>query len=241
MSWTIETQVTENEDMKKLESAISAAEAAKILMFCSASDQGGNSMDGCYPGDWDKCIKIGGATSTGEILPWVQEKKINLLLPGKKIPFTNTGGSTFTESGSSVATAAASGLAALLIFCDRLLGEDTESYFRGRLNMMAAFKKLAMNERRFPHVEYFFEEKFKSLLLADLPEKDSLKRSISIEEEVWNEKSKVALHELLKLIKVRRLWARAHECRTDSLNRRRTLTDLAIFLNKRMSLIASST
>lgn len=203
MSWTIETQTLENEDMKKLEAAIGAAEAAKTLMFCSASDQGGNSMDGCYPGDWDKCIKIGGATSTGEVLPWVHEKKINFLLPGKKIPFSNPDGSTFTESGSSVATAAASGLAGLLLFCDRLLGQDTDGYFRSRLNMMAAFKKLAMNERRFPHVEYFFEDKFKSLLLADVPEKDRSKRSISIEEQMWNEKSQNALQELLKLIKVR--------------------------------------
>jgi hypothetical protein len=231
MSWTIETQITETEDMKKLESAISAAEAAKILMFCSASDQGGNSMDGCYPGDWDKCIKIGGATSTGEILPWVQEKKINFLLPGKKIPFTNPDGSTFTESGSSVATASASGLAGLLIFCDRLLEQDTGSYFQTRLNMMAAFKKLSMNERRFPHVEYFFEEKFKSLLLADVPETERSKRSISIEEEVWNEKSRYALQELLKLIKVRILAGRctlATEGRANSPNRRKTPTNLKL-------------
>jgi len=202
MSWTIETQTPETEDMKKLESAVVAAETAKILMFCSASDQGGNSMDGCYPGDWDKCIKIGGATTTGERLPWVPEK-INFLLPGKKIPFTNPDGTTFTESGSSVATAAASGLAGLLIFCDRLLGQDADGYFRSRPNMMAAFKKLSMNERKFPHVDFFFEQRFKMLLLSDLPEKDRSKRmsSISIQEEDWNDRSMTALSELVKLIK----------------------------------------
>ncbi|KIW63767.1 hypothetical protein PV04_08745 [Phialophora macrospora] len=201
MSWTIETQITETEDMQNFRSAIFEAEAKKILMFCSASDQGGNSTDGCYPGQWGNCIKIGGATSTGEILTWVKEDKIDFLLPGKKIPFTNPDGSKFTESGSSVATASASGLAGLLIFCDRLLEQDSDSYFRNRLNMTAAFKKLSMNERKFPHVEYFFEEKFKSLLLADVPEKERPNRSIAIEEEVWNEKSRYALQELIKLIK----------------------------------------
>ena len=150
MSWTIETQTPENEDMKKLESAISAAEAAKTLMFCSASDQGGNSMDGCFPGDWDKCIKIGGATSTGEILPWVQEKKINFLLPGKKIPFTNPDGSTFTESGSSVATAAASGLAGLLIFCDRLLGPGHRQLLPSSTEHDGGFQKIVHERAKIP-------------------------------------------------------------------------------------------
>lgn len=205
MSWTIETQTPESDDMKKLKAAISAAENAEILMFCSASDQGSNSKDGCYPGDWDKCIKIGGATSTGERLTWVHEQKINFLLPGKNIPFINSDGTTLSyESGSSVATAAASGLAGLLLYCSRLLGED-DGYFRARDNMIPAFKTMSLAaDRQFPRVEHFFEQKFKSFLLGDEPEPEKSKRlsSVIIPEQEWNDRSKNALSELIKLIKV---------------------------------------
>ncbi|RMZ90705.1 hypothetical protein DV736_g2071, partial [Chaetothyriales sp. CBS 134916] len=168
----------ERENMKMLERAISVAETKEILMFCSASDQGGYSVKGCYPGDQEKCIKIGGATSTGEKLPWVHEKSYNFLLPRKKIPFTNADGSMFTESGSSVATAAPSGLAGLLIICSRVLDQGSDRFFRNRRNMMAAFTTLSMNNEKFPKVNHIFNQMFKKLLLADVPEHGRSKRFI---------------------------------------------------------------
>ncbi|KAF1957933.1 hypothetical protein CC80DRAFT_356716, partial [Byssothecium circinans] len=49
-----------------LKAAVQNAKKANILMFCSASDQGNSSKDSCYPGSTNECIRIGGATSTGE-------------------------------------------------------------------------------------------------------------------------------------------------------------------------------
>lgn len=122
MSWTIEAPVQGSDDMTALRNAVDAARAKNILMFCSTSDQGSSTRDDCYPGDFDGCIKIGGATDTGDPLAWVNTEKVQFLLPGDHVPFSNNEGKVVSyESGSSVATAAASGLAGLLLFCGRLV------------------------------------------------------------------------------------------------------------------------
>ncbi|RYP72074.1 hypothetical protein DL771_004405 [Monosporascus sp. 5C6A] len=204
MSWSIEAQTQESEDLKKLQAAISVAENAEILMFCSASDRGSHSEDRCYPGDLEKCITIGGASSTGESLSWVHLDNIDFLFPGEKIPFMNNDGTLSYESGNSVATAAASGLAGLLLFCSRLLDEEDEAYFKVRDNMKRAFKTMSIGtDRQFPRVDHFFEHHFKSLLLADEPEqtKSGNLSSVVILKEEWNDRSGNALSALIKLIK----------------------------------------
>jgi hypothetical protein len=204
MSWTIETQTPDSDDMKDLLEAITKAEKDNILMFCSTSDQGSNSKDDCYPGDWDKCIKIGGATITGERLTWVNEKKVNNLFPGKNIPFMNSDGKSVSyESGSSVATAAASGLAGVLLYCSRLLPEDDVN-LRTRNNMKDAFKTMSTgSDQMYPRVQEFFEVDFKRLLLSTKPEKLRKPSSVEIPQVEWDDVSKEALSRLMATIKVR--------------------------------------
>lgn len=182
MSWTIETPVAGNEDMESFEKAVAAARARNILMFCSTSDQGSSTKDICYPGDFDGCIKIGGATDTGEPLAWVGADKVDFLLPGKNVPFVNNEGKTVSyESGSSVATAAASGLAGLLLFCGRVLEQRGDPSFyshrltlsspggkpgleklRDQKQMRETLKKMCIGggKGKFPDVQELFERRF---------------------------------------------------------------------------------
>lgn len=182
MSWTIETPVEGNEDMTLFRNAVDQAAAKKILMFCSTSDQGSSTKDKCYPGAFGSCIKIGGATDTGEALSWVNAEKVDFLLPGKDLPFANNEGKIITrESGSSIATAAASGLAGLLIFCNWLV--DTENqHFQDPKNMEGAFRALAGGStNKFPHVQVQFLDRFKREL-AKLQERQEREREGESEE-----------------------------------------------------------
>lgn len=206
MSWTIETPVTGNEDMELLKKAVQEAAAKEILMFCSTSDQGNSTKDTCYPGDFEGCIKIGGATETGEALSWVNADKVEFLLPGKDLPFPNNEGKIIShESGSSVATAAASGLAGLLIFCGRLVDENRS--FQDKMNMREAFRQLA-SQKQFPHVQDFFDNRFKRELVRlndDDQEDKHMKQSseqklsaYSIGTMDWDDKCKQALKAVME-------------------------------------------
>ncbi|KAK1245963.1 hypothetical protein MKX07_005032 [Trichoderma sp. CBMAI-0711] len=143
MSWTIEKPISENKDMDPLEKAVKKANENNILMFCATSDQGSQTSDYCYPGDFDGCIRIGSATETGDPMAWVNINRVDYLFPGVNIPFPDNRGKTFTqESGSSVATAAATGLASLLIYAGRLAREDDYDHLKVSRNMKQAFTNL---------------------------------------------------------------------------------------------------
>jgi hypothetical protein len=151
MSWTIQTTAPENPDMKNLHDAINRAHTAHILMFCSASDQGGHTPERSFPGDWNQCLRIGGATFAGDKLTWVDDK-VDFWFPGRNGPFPSNDGKTVAyESSSSVATAAASGLAAVLIYTTQLMyGNDDES-FQDRNAPQNAFGNMASgSDNKFP-------------------------------------------------------------------------------------------
>ncbi|KAH8802523.1 putative subtilisin [Xylogone sp. PMI_703] len=199
MSWTIQTAVQENEDMKKFEAAINRAYTAKVLMFCSASDQGANSKEPCYPGHWQQCIRIGGATFTGEKLTWVDDN-VDFWFPGRNVPFhSKDGRSVVYESGSSIATAAASGLAGVLIYSARLLkgktlkGED--NLFHDRDRMAKAFANMAKGkDGKFPRTEDTLDKLFKTKirLATNKPTKN-----INFETLSWTKETMKALEDLL--------------------------------------------
>lgn len=111
------------------------AVADRVLMFCSAPDKGKFSgLD--YPsGPWrdhGRFFRIGAAASDGTVFGWTPEDGITYVLPGvdvireqaatrsfdahstQKIPNRMI---EFRETGSSVATALAAGLAAMIIYC----------------------------------------------------------------------------------------------------------------------------
>ncbi|OBT68012.1 hypothetical protein VE03_01564 [Pseudogymnoascus sp. 23342-1-I1] len=206
MSWTIQTAVRENEDMKKLKAAIDRANTANILMFCSASDQGANTTEDCFPGDWNQCIRIGGATFTGEKLTWVDDK-VNFWFPGRNVPFISKDGkSVVYESGSSVATAAASGLAGVLLYSARLLYskklkdsetlKDKDNPFQDRTAMMNALTVMAKGvDAKFPRTDDILNKMFKKKI-----QQITKKITKNINTLEWSEASQGALEALLNYI-----------------------------------------
>ncbi|KAK3690256.1 peptidase S8/S53 domain-containing protein [Podospora appendiculata] len=97
MSWTIlppEDAAVE----QMLDQAVKAADQANILMFCSASDKGVKKSD-TYPAKGtNRIFTIGAAKASGIKEQWVPQ-------------------GVTTVTGSSVATALAAGLAALVLYC----------------------------------------------------------------------------------------------------------------------------
>ncbi|KAK0618007.1 peptidase S8/S53 domain-containing protein [Bombardia bombarda] len=197
MSWTIRTTAPETTDMKSLHDAIKSAESADIIMFCSASDQGGHTPEKCYPGEWDDCLRIGAATFDGDKLIWVGDK-VDFCFPGRDVPFqSNDGHTVTTESGSSVATAAASGLAAVLIYADRLV-DGKSRRLQSRHAMKTALEKMSTgSDKRFPRAAEILGTQFKNeWWAAKGTERGS--RGLNIENLTWDRSSQKALEELLK-------------------------------------------
>ncbi|KAI9645784.1 hypothetical protein NHQ30_005217 [Ciborinia camelliae] len=131
MSWTIPPP----EDSKTktfLESAISEARGEKILMFCSASD-GGPIEDTSFPyvGAKDRIFRIGAATAEGIVDPRVgNPTSLDFTFPGSNVETEDVDKKVNYQTGSSVATALATGLAALILYCVQIsllrAGKDSD-------------------------------------------------------------------------------------------------------------------
>ncbi|KAK6343940.1 hypothetical protein TWF696_007593 [Orbilia brochopaga] len=154
----------ESPDIKLLTKAIKAARDKNILLFASASDQGSASSRHCYPARAGGCITIGAATETGEMCAWVHPTQAKFCCPGVNVPFKKANENTpKPQSGSSVATALAAGLAGLLLFCDRLLYKE-KSILKSKKNMGTAFENLATGtDKQFPRVDDFFKKDLNTL------------------------------------------------------------------------------
>lgn len=142
MSWTIplpEDDATKN----LLESAISEAREAKILMFCSASDRG-PVEDKSFP--WraatDKIFRIGAATADGMVDPKVgNPNSLNFTFPGSGVETDEIDKTVKYQTGSSIATELATGLAALVLYCVQIsLFRATKDTDKTRIRNV--FKKL---------------------------------------------------------------------------------------------------
>lgn len=132
MSWTIKKNDSDNSEkgIERLKNVLSTCEAkGKSLLFCSAPDIGQPSAaDDYYPfgcTEVAKKFKIGAATADGSVYPWAG-KEIDYILPGENVVLRqedqkyHRSVQNCPKSGSSVATALATGLAALIIHCVRL-------------------------------------------------------------------------------------------------------------------------
>ena len=122
MSWTIERTQENASDIADLESAIEAAAKKGILMFCAASDQGAVG-DHSFPyacGGTKHLFKIGAAGASGTIWKWVGEGEVDFIFPGQNIVMEQPNNTSIAVceklTGSSVATALAAGLAALILY-----------------------------------------------------------------------------------------------------------------------------
>ena len=136
MSWTVQL-VEENSDNNKadiarLQTALERAVRAKILLFCSAPDIGVASQQvlsthypfGCTSIS-ESIFKVGAAKADGTIYGWAGDSRyVDFILPGVNVELRE--GDRIDEeddtpkTGSSVATALAAGMAALIIHCVRL-------------------------------------------------------------------------------------------------------------------------
>jgi hypothetical protein len=133
MSWTV-VEIDHNKtDIENLKTAISDANEANILMFGAASDQGYNDTRQAYPAVHDKVICIGGARESGHP-DEMGGRTVNFVFPGSSIISSASfrqgsagGASTTVVTGSSFATALASGLAALVLYCVEIC-QDGERY-----------------------------------------------------------------------------------------------------------------
>ncbi|KAI5919412.1 peptidase S8/S53 domain-containing protein [Camillea tinctor] len=116
MSWNL-IRTPENKDaIKRLDLEIQKASNQGIIMFCAAADQslyGGRSE--LYPvcSDTEKIFAVGSADPHGAASAFVNPQEVEYLFPGESINI-----STIKEiKGSSVATALATGFAALILWC----------------------------------------------------------------------------------------------------------------------------
>ncbi|KAI1156417.1 hypothetical protein F4825DRAFT_475545 [Nemania diffusa] len=172
MSWTLEPPSDERA-RADLDSAIADAVRRRVLLFCSASD-GGAREDLSYPyaAAHSSAFRIGAAYASGATDANVGSTgKIDFTFPGNNVEVLSSlagrgavggagagGDATFRyRTGSSVATALAAGLAALVLYCVqvRLLrarrdeAEAVRTQFR-RLTeheqMMKAFRSIGVTE-----------------------------------------------------------------------------------------------
>lgn len=122
MSWTIERTESNSAGIAELEQAIQLATEEGILMFCAATDQGAF-KDRSYPAASSKKIfKIGAAEASGTAMKWLGDQRaVDFIFPGhnvvKERPGEVPADRYTTLTGSSVATALAAGLAAVILYC----------------------------------------------------------------------------------------------------------------------------
>lgn len=122
MSWTV--QAPTGKLKTAFNTALAKAEEKNILMFCSSPDEGVFSGDH-YPSAWgaDKFFRIGASQADGHPYNWVSDHEVDYLFPGVEVVKNNSKGVVLkgvedrkTETGSSVSTALAAGLAALVLW-----------------------------------------------------------------------------------------------------------------------------
>ena len=170
MSWTIE-KITDKKASKDLQKAIDAAVSSNILLFCASDDQGNTKTENPYPArcNKDKIFRIGAATSWGNQGPTVRPESVDYIFPGditlipdwqRPIPASEPG------TASSLATALASGLAALILHCAALRSEKHFNDLRGHEKMKAAFGNIS-SHNNYLHVWKVFEEYLKKNDMED--------------------------------------------------------------------------
>jgi hypothetical protein len=121
----------------ELEKAIELAAKEGILMFCAATDQGAY-KDRSYPAasSTKKLFKIGAAEASGTALKWLGDQRaVDFIFPGHHVVKERPGDvpvDKYTSlTGSSVATALAAGLAAVILYCVQVGAQPARARHRG--------------------------------------------------------------------------------------------------------------
>ncbi|UKZ68741.1 uncharacterized protein TrAtP1_009763 [Trichoderma atroviride] len=134
MSWTLPMSGDKSGSRNRLHDALKKAVDGKALMFCSAPDEGKFTKRDYPSGPWrEDFFRIGAARADGTVFEWTPEDGITYVLPGVDVIRDQASSNSFGwgsaarftkriedfkyETGSSVATALAAGLAAMIIYC----------------------------------------------------------------------------------------------------------------------------
>lgn len=105
-----------------VEGVLEKAVKKNTLMFCSSPDEGKFTKHDYPSGPWpEKFFRIGAARADGTVFNWTNEAGTTFVLPGvdvvKEQMKSDRVSKVQYETGSSVATALAAGLAAMIIYC----------------------------------------------------------------------------------------------------------------------------
>lgn len=154
MSWTIERTTHNADDIAELEDAIEDAAKKNILLFCAANDQG-IVRDDSYPANSSvtRRFKIGAAEASGAIWKWSGDPQaVDFIMPGHNVVKERASELQFERAraltGSSVATALAAGLAALILHCVQFAAQHTlHTNPQRKLVTMEDFKAMKTHER----------------------------------------------------------------------------------------------
>jgi hypothetical protein len=155
MSWAIESSRSAS-DILEFHKAVKEAEEKDIIMFCAFSDQGNVSSTDCFPSEFTETLTVGAATALGHPCTWVNKELVQLLLPGEHIIIeANPTSPSKPESGSSMATALAAGLAALLLYITQLVKPDAYEQLRKPKEMKDRLMKVGGTEKYIPAKDLF--------------------------------------------------------------------------------------
>ena len=175
MSWTFNEEV---DGAKEFKDAISLAMQKGVLLFSSLREaEDALVIDKLYPVSLSGVFKIGSATRSGNQANTVSgdSKSAEFILPGREV-LLRSGAETSEIQGSSVATALASGLAALIIFCADLIDlaahTDTQrgQKLRSESKMRSVLGNMSRgsNEGKYPEVQKYFERSGGDLTLENI-------------------------------------------------------------------------
>lgn len=177
MSWTFDKKADGAEDFKK---AVEAA-AGNALIFSSLREaEGSLVIEDFYPVSCTRVFRIGSATRSGNLAKSFSGdlNNVHFILPGREVQLRWRGDSK-EINGSSLATALASGLAALILYCADRSDEnpsDTNTQHGNNLrheqNMRKVFGNMsrASNEGSYPEVQKYFNMPGKDLTLSNVRE-----------------------------------------------------------------------
>lgn len=192
MSWTVKKEGTKegennHDDIAELVTALTQA-AKKMPVFCSAPDKGELSkveFESYFPvgADVKGIFKIGASTADNTASLPAGQNNVDYILPGQQVKVTNDDdtiilkGRSEIETGSSLATALAAGLAALMMHIVRMDAIRTYqqskkfdskrlNHIRSPANMRKMFDRMKPKDGKYVHVYDIFDNKGDQLVNA---------------------------------------------------------------------------
>ncbi|RVX65857.1 hypothetical protein B0A52_10270 [Exophiala mesophila] len=146
-SWIIKT---DPKGAERFKAAIHKATERGVLVICATADVGAHDSGGTWPANFANVISISASNEYGLPMPW-SFRDVDAMLIGDQIKTSGPGymrlGEDARESGSSIATAIAAGLASLCLFLARMANEDNKGErFKDRHVMLALFRMMQVND-----------------------------------------------------------------------------------------------